>query len=153
MNLVHMIYCSAARSVVEPQALRELLETCRRNNAEQGITGVLLYRDGSFFQILEGDQAAVETLYARISHDQRHFLVSKIIQEPIEQRDFGNWSMGFAALDEQELCEIDGLCNFFAQGKSFEEMGEGRAKALLAAFNDGRWRARIEDGTRLTQHA
>lgn len=153
MDLVHMIYCSAARSVVEPQALRELLDTCRRNNAERGITGVLLYRDGSFFQILEGERQQVEAMYERIGRDQRHFLVSKIIMEPIDRRDFGAWSMGFAALDEHELCEIDGLCNFFARGGSFEEMGEGRAKTLLAAFNEGRWRARIEEGTRLTQHA
>ncbi|BEV71058.1 MULTISPECIES: BLUF domain-containing protein [unclassified Paludibacterium] len=153
MKLVHMIYCSAAKTKVQPAELMSLLKTCRENNSQHDITGLLLYREGSFFQILEGDESEVEALYDKISHDQRHMLVSKIICEPISKRDFGRWSMGFAMMDADELSAIPELREFFNADGAFEDLGEGRARTLLAAFNQGLWRAKLEDGVQIHQHA
>jgi hypothetical protein len=145
MELVHCIYCSAsAKPNFSPTELDTLLEECRRNNAKLGITGMLLYRDGSFFQVLEGDRTVVETLFEKIAADKRHKQTKKIILEPIVERDFAAWTMGYPRrISLRELEGIPGLNDFFGRGTSYLELGEGRAKILLAAFKEGRWRTSL----------
>jgi hypothetical protein len=144
MELVHCIYCSAsANPNLSPAELEALLATCRSNNAAAGITGMLLYRAGSFFQVLEGDRTVVQALFEKISRDNRHSLVTKIILEPIAERSFAAWTMGHSRVTARELAEIPGLNDFFVRGKSYLELGEGRAKTLLGAFKDGRWKASL----------
>jgi len=51
--------------------------------------------------------------------------------------------MGFPRVTSKDLAEIPGLNDFFGQASSYLEIGEGRAKTLLAAFKEGQWRARL----------
>lgn len=141
MDLVHCIYCSAATSpVVTRSDLDALLARSRSNNASLGITGILLFHEGIFFQVLEGDRPAVESLYARIEGDPRHTRVTRLIIEPIEARSFSEWSMGFSQITPEDLAEIPGLNNFLTTGESLFTMTPGRAQSLLRAFKEGRWR-------------
>ena len=140
MDLIQCIYCSkSVDNPLTPDALDAILEQSRTNNAAIDVTGMLLYESGAFFQVLEGERSVVEALYKRLAGDERHGNVIKLIQEPIEQRSFGDWSMGYPRVSREQLAEIDGLNDFFAQGKSFMELEEGRAKTLLDAFKSGRW--------------
>jgi hypothetical protein len=145
MDLVHCIYCSASTGAdLAPAELQSLLDECRRKNAVAGITGILLYHNGSFFQVLEGDRNVVEALFEKITKDKRHYRTTKIILEPIAERTFGEWTMGCPALSSSQLARIPGLNDFFARGNSYVELGEGRAKTLLRAFTEeGRWRTSI----------
>ena len=144
MELVHCVYCSATPKVdLDRAELNALLKECREKNAKAGLTGMLLYQHRSFFQVLEGDRPVVEALYAKISGDKRHVRVTKIILEPIEERTFADWTMGFPKVSTKELSESPGLNDFFARGDSYMELGEGRAKTLLDAFKEGRWRAAL----------
>lgn len=140
MELVHCIYCSAATKDFGPAELTALLSECREKNSKVGLTGMLLYADATFFQVLEGDRPAVEALFEKLSRDKRHERVTKIVLEPIEERSFGEWTMGHSKLTKRELAEIPGLNDFFARGSSYMDLGEGRAKALLGAFKEGAWR-------------
>ncbi|MCB1801184.1 MAG: BLUF domain-containing protein [Gammaproteobacteria bacterium] len=142
-NLIHCIYASAATAEFTPKDLEELLSVARKNNEALGVTGMLLYEKGSFFQILEGAPEAVESLFEKISADKRHSRISKLILEPIEARSFANWSMGHAAVPVRKLSEIEGLNDFFQAGKCFTGLDDGRAKILLKAFRDGQWRSTI----------
>jgi len=63
-----------------------------------------------------------------------------IIREPIAQRSFGEWSMGFCSVSPEKLSGIPGLNDFFLKGLSFTELDPGRAKKLLSAYSEGRWR-------------
>ncbi|MEM9483137.1 MAG: EAL domain-containing protein [Cyanobacteria bacterium P01_F01_bin.116] len=143
--LIHLIYSSAATFPMQDADLIQLLEKSRENNSQTEITGMLLYENGSFFQILEGEPGAVDKLYERISQDDRHTKSVVIIREPIAKRAFGKWTMGFAKLGSQELDEIVGLNDFFSSGSSFTQLGSGRAKKLLAAFRKGRWRSKVKN--------
>ena len=141
MELIHCIYCSAATDPqLSKEGLDEILEQSRTNNAKSDITGILLFDSGAFFQVLEGDEEAVEALYTIIERDPRHHKVSKLISERIEGRSFGDWSMGYPRVTKKDLAEIPGLNDFFAAGNSFLELEWGRAKTLLKAFQDGKWR-------------
>ena len=145
MELVQCIYCSAA----QPPDLNEaelalILEAARSNNAQLQVTGMLLFQEGSFFQVLEGDRDTVEKLYKHIAGDKRHAQVKRLIVEPIEERHFGEWTMGYPQISRKDLASIPGLNDFFSQGQSFNELGEGRAKLLLDAFRQGQWRSSLD---------
>jgi blue light- and temperature-responsive anti-repressor len=143
--LIHLIYSSAATKRFETPDLVHLLGGARANNARLGITGMLLFENGSFFQILEGTATAVDQLYKDIiEKDPRHEKVVTIIREPIAKRAFGEWTMGFSQVSAGELDEIVGANDFFQGGSSFSEINPGRAKKLLAAFREGRWRSKIK---------
>jgi len=141
--LVHVAYASEACVELPDQAVRDLLESARRNNAAIGVTGMMLLVGASFFQILEGELDAVTPLYAKIARDPRHRRIVKLIQEPIEHRDFQDWSMGLARMTPKELAAVPGLNDFFSAGSSLDKLGEGVARKLLSQFKEGAWRARV----------
>lgn len=126
--------------------ITNLLQLARKNNARLAVTGMLLLSGGTFFQVLEGDEATLNRLFETISADTRHARVTMIIKEPIAKRSFADWSMGYAQVDAGEISTLPGLNDFFANGHSLDAIAQGRAKKLLAAFAQGRWRARLAKG-------
>ena len=143
-DLVHCIYCSAsAKGSYTEKELEDILTVSRKNNLRSDVTGILLYFNGSIFQVLEGERPVVERVFDKISQDIRHAKVTKLIFESIEQRDFAHWTMGYPKVTAAELAGIPGLNDFYLYGKSYLELGEGRAKKLLAAFREGQWRVTI----------
>jgi hypothetical protein len=142
-SLIHLIYASIATEALGTVQLTELLQQARRANERLGLTGMLLHSAGSFFQVLEGEPGVVNQLYQKLLLDERHEKVTLIIREPIGRRSFGSWSMGFSSASPEELTTITGLNDFFQNGTCFIQLDAGRAKKLLAAFGEGRWRANI----------
>lgn len=136
-QLVHLVYASAARGQYGEEDLARLLETASRRNAELGLTGMLLHLEGSFFQVLEGEAEAVDAMFARIASDPRHGNVTVIVREPISRRAFAGWTMAYAALAAGEAAGIAGLAEGLAG------LDAGRARKLLHAFTQGRWRSRL----------
>ena len=134
---------SAASRDFNTQELSELLDVARENNANLGLTGMLLYAEGSFFQVLEGRPDVVDALYAKIDRDERHCQVTLIIREPIPKRHFDAWSMGFYKVSREELAGMSGVNDFFGKDRATVSVDAGRAKKLLAAFRDGRWRKKL----------
>ena len=142
-DLVHCIYISAATDDFLKEDIISILELSRENNAKLGITGILLYDEGSFFQVLEGKSNVINSLYEKLLKDRRHTRAKKIVVEPIETRCFSEWTMGYTGLTKQDLNKIDGLNDFFVNGKTFVDLDEQRVTKLLDAFKDGRWRSSI----------
>lgn len=142
--LTQIAYASAATEPFPPDRLADLLRVARQKNAAAGVTGMLLYLNGSFFQVIEGPAPVVDALVGRISADPRHTKVRVLLQEPVAERTFGAWSMGLGRLDAEQLAGEDGLNDFFANGNSFFDLEPGRAKQLLVGFRGGRWRQAIE---------
>lgn len=101
MSLIRLAYASQATfrpqpaaSGVEPHVGRILLAS-RRNNPRQGIVGGLYYGNQNFFQYLEGEEDQVHTLYERIRRDDRHRNVTTLLEEPLDQVTFSDWSMKY----------------------------------------------------------
>jgi FAD-dependent sensor of blue light len=140
VHLIHCIYASRATVALDEAAIQALLERARERNESRGITGILLLIDGSFFQVLEGDPAAVDETFEAIARDSRHDRVTQIIREPIARRSFGDWSMGFAAVERADAQRFVGENDFFGSAACLERISAGRARKLLAAFGAGRWR-------------
>jgi hypothetical protein len=140
-TLSHLIYSSSADSKMSAAELRAILDRARTMNTRLDITGILLHTEGSYFQVLEGDAEAIDSIYAKIAHDKRHTNVVLIVREPIASRSFADWSMGFASVTSKDVAGIIGANDFFHKKTCFYDLSAGRAKKLLAAFADGRWRA------------
>lgn len=140
LALVHVIYASRSTHPFSEDELVQLLEDARTRNEKIGVTGMLLHCDGSFFQVLEGELGKLEKLYQKISRDKRHDEIVKIVQEPIEERAFGDWSMGYARASKDEIGALDGLNDFFVGKTCLHDVDLGRAKKLLGAFSEGKWR-------------
>lgn len=61
--MIRLTYASTATHKWSAEDLLKLLKQCRTNNGAKNITGILLYTNGTFFQVLEGDEATVESVY------------------------------------------------------------------------------------------
>lgn len=81
-------------------AISQLLEGARKFNSSSGISGVLLFTAHTFLQVLEGPAAEIAGLFERIQRDKRHTNVLVLDYRSIETRDFADWSMAYATLDE-----------------------------------------------------
>jgi hypothetical protein len=144
-SLEHLIYASVAVQTFEASQLAELLQKARAANERRGLTGMLLHvdSDGSFFHAIEGETEAIDQLLGRLLLDKRHSHLTTIIREPIAQRSFKEWTMGFSSVSPEKLRRVPGLNDFFKTHSCLTELDAGRAKKLLGAFAEGRWRAKI----------
>lgn len=90
-----LVYSSRATEDFTEAQLPELLARARAHNAAINVTGMLLYRQGRFIQFLEGTDHEVHELFAAISADSRHASVRVLLDEPVEERQFQEWTMGY----------------------------------------------------------
>jgi len=128
--MIRLTYASTAIADFSPENLLSLLKTSRINNSTKNITGILLYTHGTFFQVLEGDEAAVDATFNSIKKDKRHKDVILIEKVPITERAFPYWSMGFEKLEGKEMSKIEGWNDFFE--KDFTPAGFASHKHIIA---------------------
>jgi Sensors of blue-light using FAD len=89
--------------------LRELLDHARRSNAAKGITGALIYAEGIFLQILEGDKALLQDLMDKICRDVRHESVSVLRETEVPTANFANWKMAFVSATPKQIAKWVGV--------------------------------------------
>jgi hypothetical protein len=139
-TVLQIIYASAATVPFDDDALLKLLETARTNNAKLGITGMLLYHNGSFLQAIEGDADAVDELYDRIVNDPRHGHERMIFYGQEPARSFGDWSMGFSRIDETDDVP-EGFSRFIEDGVlGLSDEDGGLVRQVMLGFRDGHHR-------------
>jgi hypothetical protein len=128
-----LAYESQASVPLTAPDLLDLLARSRENNARSGVTGILLYRHGTFLQVLEGPRAEVDGLYATIAGDSRHHEVSTVLVEERPARRFPDWTMGFADVDG-ELGEVDGFNDVLTSVQGPDGQESEKFLELLALF-------------------
>lgn len=97
-ELISLVYTSSAAAPFRETALEHLLDECRGLNGARDITGMLLYRGERFIQVLEGPAHLVRKLARTIANDVRHRDMRVLLEEPIENRRFAEWTMGYRPL-------------------------------------------------------
>ncbi|MBF9224113.1 BLUF domain-containing protein [Hymenobacter ruricola] len=108
MAIQQLIYCSTATRPLNEDELVQLVGQARIHNHSQAITGLLFYDGGKFLQVLEGEPAVVDGLYAHIAHDPRHTGLTTVLDAPVPARNFPEWSMGFGQVDSAALARLLG---------------------------------------------
>jgi len=92
--MIRLLYASRAAQTLTPKMMDEILQTSRKNNPVNGITGILCHSGEVFLQVLEGGRSQVNALYNMIVCDNRHKDVTVIHYEEITERRFSGWTMG-----------------------------------------------------------
>lgn len=128
-----LAYESRASVPLTAPDLLDLLEHSRENNARSEVTGILLYRHGTFLQVLEGPRDRVDALYATIARDSRHREVSTVLVEDRAGRRFPDWTMGFADVDG-ELGDVDGYNDVLNSLQGPDGQESEKFLELLALF-------------------
>jgi hypothetical protein len=121
--MYHLVYTSHAVKPLSESELLELLKQSRDRNKEFKISGILLYVQGKFMQVLEGKKAFVEKIYASIVNDPRHTRVTMVLEGNSPTRIFKGWSMGFKKLSNDDFANVSGFTDidiFFDEHKMKE---------------------------------
>lgn len=132
-----LTYVSSATELLTVPQLLDLLADIRPTNESLGLSGLLLYSDGNIIQVLEGPQGAVESTFAAILDDPRHKDVILMLREPIEERAFPDWSMGFRNVSQADVERVEGLSAFLREPLAAELDGHAEpAYHLLRMFRE-----------------
>ena len=133
--LYHLGYVSTEAVKFSEEALVALLSEARNANADRDVTGLLLYREGSFYQVLEGSESAVMATFQEIEGDPRHKEVRILFHGETDAREFADWKMGFLNLDGVDVDTLSGFSDFMtrdAQPQEFlENLSRGKRLALM----------------------
>lgn len=103
--MLRMLYVSGASAPMSDADIQDILAASRRNNQRDGITGMLLWADGVFIQVLEGEPQMVRSVYRRIQADDRHRNLMLVLEQEADERMFSQWSMGFKQLDSEKAVD------------------------------------------------
>lgn len=98
-SIRQIVYVShSVERTMSHENLQNILLTCRKRNSQLDITGLLLYRDGSVCQLLEGPTQSIQLVMESISRDRRHAGILIVLDRKVETRDFCGWSIAFRNL-------------------------------------------------------
>jgi hypothetical protein len=134
-EVLTIVYVSAATHPMSDDGLAALLKQARENNARYGVTGVLLYHDGNFMQLLQGPADDVRKIYSAIESDPRHHLVIPIVNETGLPREFADWAMACGQLDARTWESL--ISQLSPDGSA---LADGSAASILKTFwKPGSW--------------
>ena len=128
--LHEIFYCSMLTQDLPPATVGSIVTQARARNAQQSITGLLVFDGLRFCQHLEGPLGAVESLMHRIVQDPRHTAVKVVYRGPLAARRYTGFGMGLAESEGPDLMAgiraLDGeaaLAHFLALRPSFDING------------------------------
>lgn len=133
-QLYSLLYASSASKDFTENELKSLLEEIREKNRQLNITGILLYGNKSFLQVLEGEKDQLHELYEKIMKDPRHKTIVKLHEEKIEARVFSDWSMAYKRIDPDISGDIPGFSQFMENAGNADAM-KRHAKQIHAFMN------------------
>ncbi|MFO7829752.1 MAG: BLUF domain-containing protein [Bacteroidales bacterium] len=135
-DLMHIVYVSFSDKVLSEKGLDELLVDIRKRNKLQKVTGLLLYNDGTFIQLIEGKTNIIQNLFEKIKNDKRHSNVVLLLEESIKKRAFPDWTMGYYKLSKEQSGKIPGYSDFMhsKDSRKIIESTSDEAMKLLNSF-------------------
>lgn len=130
-----LIYKSSAVSGIDKKTFREILYISAQKNRQKGVTGALLATESHYLQVLEGEYAAVNSIFQEIANDRRHDKIEIITFTTAPKRIFSGWKMrglGLFQLNrdlEKDLMQKYGIENGSVRFPSDE-------KSVMSLIND-----------------
>lgn len=105
--MIRITYVSTPTPSVGAEELFQIIEVSSRNNMRDGLTGFLVFARDRFFQLVEGPEAAIDDLLARLARDRRHDALKVLSREPIAARSFPRWQMKRLATGDDLLKTVE----------------------------------------------
>lgn len=107
-----ILYVSKAIEDLSNETIADISKVSSVNNARDEISGALLYMEGQFLQVLEGEEKILMQTYQRIDADSRHSASNLLFYGPVESRSFKNWDMKYSSVDIEKFQQRTGLQSF-----------------------------------------
>lgn len=104
--LTTIIYRSHISDDFPFRSLPEMVGKASKINAAHDVTGILLFNGTHFFQLLEGPEAGIQTIYQKICTDRRHHNVVELMRDYAPYRRFGNAGMELFDLREHDRSSL-----------------------------------------------
>lgn len=139
-GLHRLVYASQATAPLAADKLDRILLHARLNNAGARISGLLLFQEGRFLQVLEGSAGALLDLLERLQRDRRHANLTILEWGPADRHALAETPMTYVSArnfsDEQRtsLMEALDLAGADAVMPADEAVTRRRVAALLKAF-------------------
>lgn len=133
----YIVYLSTASMYFKKETLEKMLVNFRINNENNQITGMMLFSEGLFLQVLEGNDQDVDKLLKKIEKDKRHHSLVCLDSKPITQRIFADWSMGFSIAPADDFKAVKGFADPSAQLFHTANQEQHPAILLLKKFAQG----------------
>ena len=134
-RLFHLGYVGTETGDLGSSGMVGLLTEARRINTSRDITGLLLHRDRSFYQVLEGEEEVVRQTFDSIEKDERHTAIDVLFEGEVDEHEFPDWQMGFLNLDGVDIETLQGYSDFLSRednAKDFlENLSRGKRLALM----------------------
>ncbi|WII73508.1 BLUF domain-containing protein [Bdellovibrio sp. 22V] len=130
----HLVYMSHAAEDISYTDIRDILDISRKNNASEGVTGLLIFRESYFLQLLEGDERSVKKILGKIMMDDRNHTLKVLIETSSDKRLFSSWAMAFVDGDissnsTQELVDLFNTCEKHDKNNIIPMLEKFRASA------------------------
>ena len=138
-DLIHVIYIGAASADLSEHDTVKFLNEARKANRRNDISGLMLYVSGCLMLLLEGETAKVDVASKEIFSDGRDMRM--ILREPIAEREFPEWIMGFETVEALEASRLLGEPLVFDPGSRVPRIDPNSAKTLLSIIGRRRWQS------------
>lgn len=104
--LTTIIYRSHICEDVAVKSLEKMVAAANKKNEQADVTGILLFNGTHFFQLLEGPEESVFSIYRDICEDSRHYNVVELLCDYAPSRRFGKVGMELFDLREYDRGEV-----------------------------------------------
>jgi hypothetical protein len=138
-DLIHVIYIGAASADLSEHDTVKFLNEARKANRRNDISGLMLYVGGCLMLLLEGETAKVDVASKEILSDGRDMRM--ILREPIAEREFPEWIMGFETVEALEASRLLGEPLVFDPGSRVPRIDPNGARTLLSIIGRRRWQS------------
>jgi hypothetical protein len=138
-HLIHVIYVSVAPTTLSEHDTVRFLAKARTVNRKNDVSGMMLYTHGRLLLLLEGEEASVDLACRTIFSDEREYQTLR--REPIAEREFPEWTLGFETVDAAEAGRLLGKPLLFDSAARAAGIDAESAKTLLSIMGRRRWQS------------
>ncbi|HKL35931.1 MAG TPA: BLUF domain-containing protein [Salegentibacter sp.] len=128
-------YVSTVNPALSESEIQAALDFSKDWNNNNNITGILLYSQGNFFQVLEGQEQLLKELFERIKLDERHHNIITIFQKPIPDVQFDGYEADFISLDDH--FQQKNIESYTKQVSLLNPSIQSSVKYILKNFTEG----------------
>lgn len=127
-------YVSTASRSFEEEEIKCLLEKWKEKNGEVDVKGILLYSEGHFFQVLEGERKKVLRLYRKIEKDERHHGIIQVLGKEIERGSIDHYVTDY--LSEGKFTRQNLVEHYCESVKGMDQDVQMQIRSIMESFID-----------------
>ena len=127
-------YISTATQNLNDSEILKLLNSWKEKNGRLNIKGILLYSQGHFFQVLEGEKQVVLDMFYTIEQDSRHTGIIQVMGKDVEKGSLDGYIVD--CLEQNNFSRPELIRNYFESVEGMDIEIQQQIKRILESFID-----------------